>query len=226
MAQSTQTPATHVVKQGEHIASIADVYGFSSWETVWDDDGNAELRKRRPNPNTLLPGDKVEIPERKEKEESCATEKRHRFKCECPPLQLRVKFLDVGGASITDGKAKLTLGGEAITLTTDSEGMIERRIPASAQSSPLKLESKQLWEPLETTLAIGELDPIDTRTGQIARLNNLGYNAGPVQAPTSPDDEERFKSAVEEFQCEEKIKPTDGKCQGQTLEKLKTVHGC
>ena len=47
MAQSTKTPATHIVKQGEHIASIADVYGFSSWETVWDDDGNAELRKRR-----------------------------------------------------------------------------------------------------------------------------------------------------------------------------------
>lgn len=26
MAQSTKTPATHTVKQGEHIASIADVF--------------------------------------------------------------------------------------------------------------------------------------------------------------------------------------------------------
>jgi len=220
------TPTTHTVKQGEHIASIADAYGFSSWETIWEDDANADLRKKRPNPNTLLPGDKVAIPERVEKEESCATEKRHRFKCECPPLELRVKFLDVGGEPIKDGKARLGLGGDLITLNTDAEGMIERRISASAQNSSLRLESKQLGEPFETTLAIGELDPIDTRTGQIARFNNLGYNAGPIRDATGPDDQERFKSAVEEFQCEEKIKPIDGKCEGQTLEKLKTVHGC
>lgn len=226
MPSSATSPTTHVVKQGEHIASIADNYGFSSWETVWDDAANAELRKKRPNPNTLLPGDKVTIPVPEKKELDCATEQRHRFVCKVPPIKLRLKVLDVAGQPISNATVKLSGGDEAGVLKTDASGMVERRIFPATHALRVKIESPKLPETFESQLSVGELDPIDTRTGQIARLNNLGYHAGAVRLPESPEDEERFKSAVEEFQCEEKISPINGKCEGATLDRLKQAHGC
>jgi hypothetical protein len=226
MSSAPNSPSIHVVKQGEHIASIADTYGFSSWETVWDDSGNAELRKKRPNPNTLLPGDKVSIPFPLKKEESCATEQRHRFVCKVPPLKLRLKVLDVAGNPISNATVKLSVGDEAGTLKTDASGMVEKTIFPTMHKIRVKIESDKLFEPFNSELFVGGLDPIDTRTGQIARLNNLGYHAGAVRPPECPDDEERFRAAVEEFQCDQKISPINGKCEGSTLDRLKEVHGC
>ena len=71
---------THIVKQGESVAGIAKKYGFSNWLTIYNHADNAELKQKRPNPNVLYPGDKVVIPEKTVKEESGATEQRHRFR--------------------------------------------------------------------------------------------------------------------------------------------------
>jgi hypothetical protein len=49
----------HIVKQGEHIASIAENYGFSQYSTIWNDAANADIRKQRDNPSVLSPGDKL-----------------------------------------------------------------------------------------------------------------------------------------------------------------------
>src|SRR5262249_27218002 len=67
---------------------------------------------------------------------------------------------------------------------------------------------------------IGDLDPEDTTSGQLARLNNLGYLPGDG---TDPD---AFRSAVEEFQCDHPPLKVDGTCGKKTEEQLKMVHGC
>jgi hypothetical protein len=71
---------------------------------------------------------------------------------------------------------------------------------------------------------VGHLDPVDTPTGQKARLNNLGYFAGSL----AKEDEALFKSAVEEFQLERMGggAAVDGKCGPKTQAKLKEAHGC
>jgi len=69
----------HKVEQGEHLTSVAKRYGFSDWRSVYEHPGNVELRARRPNPDVLLPGDRVAIPEKKRKAVPAATEQRHRF---------------------------------------------------------------------------------------------------------------------------------------------------
>ena len=71
-------------------------------------------------------------------------------------------------------------------------------------------------------LSIGGLDPLDEESGQRQRLNNLGYNAGEVDS----QDPQQFKSAIEEFQCDFKVKPLDGICGPVTQAKLKEVYGC
>ena len=46
------------VMQGDSISSLAMQAGLS-WETVWHDVKNAELKALRKNPNVLMPGDMV-----------------------------------------------------------------------------------------------------------------------------------------------------------------------
>jgi N-acetylmuramoyl-L-alanine amidase len=71
------------------------------------------------------------------------------------------------------------------------------------------------------SLHIGELDPVDTFSGQQARLNNLGYFPG----SSDQDDDPQFLSAAEEFQCDHGL-TVDGKIGPKTQAKLKQVHGC
>ena len=61
---------------------------------------------------------------------------------------------------------------------------------------------------------------LDSVTGQKARLNNLGYDAGEVNDEVTL----RYKSAVEEFQCDQKL-TVDGDCGKGTQGQLKKVHG-
>ncbi|HEY8211709.1 MAG TPA: hypothetical protein VIG99_29705 [Myxococcaceae bacterium] len=60
-------PKEHVIQDGECILSVADTAKVSKYHTIWDDPLNAELKKTRPNPNALVVGDKVQIPDPKEK---------------------------------------------------------------------------------------------------------------------------------------------------------------
>jgi LysM domain len=85
----------HTVVQGEHLSSIARKYGFSSYKTIWDHGQNAELKKKRQNPNVIFPGDLLFIPDKGEKEESRSTEKRHHFKLKAEKPKLRLFLEDL-----------------------------------------------------------------------------------------------------------------------------------
>lgn len=83
----------YVVKQGECIDSIAFENGFF-WETIWNHAENSALKQKRKDPNILLAGDEVFIPDKEEKKESCATEQRHRFRRKGVPAMIRIRLLE------------------------------------------------------------------------------------------------------------------------------------
>ena len=112
-------------------------------------------------------------------------------------------------------ECELRVGLTCYKLATDGEGRIEKRIPISATSGKLTIQG------MVFPFQIGYLDPIDEVTGCQARLNNLGYYAGPL----GQADDKRIRLAVEEFQCDHGLK-VDGVCGPNTLSKLKEVHGC
>jgi len=214
----------HIVEQGDYLSKLARKYGFADFHTIWDHPNNAELKKKRQNPNVLFPGDRLFIPTRETKEESRATEKKHRFAVKQNKLMLRLTLEDAFFKPIANANCELIVNGNTFKLVTDGKGKLEQEVPADAEQGTLRI--KDAVTPLNDQLIviqIGHLDPVDEVSGQKARLNNLGYFAG----QTAQNDENLFRSAVEEFQCEHMgTSAVDGKCGPKTQAKLKEVHGC
>ena len=188
----------HTVKQGEYLSKIAKEYGFADYKAIWNHPENAEFKKKRKNPNILYVGDKLFVPVKEEKEVSGATEQRHRFEVIRSGLKLRLVLKDIGYKPLANTKCVLHVDGEEFELTSDDQGLVEHAIPSSAEQARLQVDDPNSPIDLEVPIHIGHLDPIDTVPGQKARLNNLGYFAGPLDK----EDEALFKSAVEEFQCD------------------------
>ena len=212
----------YTVEQGDHLSKIAKDNGFTDYTVIWDHPNNADLKKQRQNPNVLFPGDQVFIPEMEEKQESGATDKKHTFTINKKTLKLRLVLEDIYEKPIAGAQCALLVEGQTFQLTTDANGKLEQEIPLDAKEGTLTIRGDQT--PFANDIIpikIGHLDPIDELSGQIARLNNLGYFAGPLAG----SDTDALESAVQEFQCDNSLN-IDGICGPQTQSKLKQVHGC
>lgn len=207
----------HVVEQGEHLTQIALRYGVTDYCVVWDDPQNADLRLRRQNPNVLMPGDVVYIPDRQEKRELLPTGQRHRFRLSASPLKLCIVLKESDGQPLSGLACTLEIDDARFALTTGEDGRIEKEIEATAREGRLCVPDAGIEFPFH----VGHLDPVDATSGIAARLANLGY----YLAPVDPLDESELQAAVEEFQCDYGL-TVDGICGPKTQAKLKDVHGC
>ena len=204
------------MQQGDHTSGIAEQFGFRTFKTLWNDPNNAQLRQDRKDPHILFPGDQVFIPDKQTKKQFAPTAKVTTFKLDASKLTLNLKLQDVNGDAIANNPVTISVEGSVVPPpTTDGDGKTSSDIKKTAKDGFLVVQDMQF------PLKIGFLDPVDKQSGQIARLNNLGYEAGP---PDSVD-AEAFESAVEEFQCDSKL-PVNGTCDDATQAKLTEVHGC
>ncbi len=217
---------THIVEQGEHLSGIAADYGFPSHLPIWNHGQNEKLRQERQNPNILFPGDALFIPDIEQRFESRSTGATHSFvSAAAEKLVLRVVIQDESAEAVAGVDYVLQVGSDVDRKKTSASGSIEKVIPPDAKEGRLIVQPTDLAVDLDVTINIGHLDPETEVTGQIARLNNLGYDAGEVQSPADDDARLQFRSAVEEFQCNCEL-PVDGACDENTQAKLKEVHGC
>src|SRR5262249_18638965 len=151
-------------------------YHFGDYTIIWDHGNNADLKTKRPNPNVLNPGDTVFIPDKTPRTESRATTATHSFKIEIPKLEVRIQILGFDGERANALPSKIKVESDEQSLNCGPTGMLRKPIQRSDENGNLTVESLHIDVPFK----IGYLDPVDEPTGQQARLNNLGYNAGPV----------------------------------------------
>lgn len=193
--------ASHVVRKHECLSSIARGHGFSDWRTIWDHPANAELRRRRRNPNVLLPGDEVYVPDPAPKSVACATGATHRFRLRRPTTRLRLALEDVDGHAFAEVAYRLAIdGGEAEEGETDAAGRIDHPVPCDAVRGTLVLWLGAVGDATRSRvveLHLGGLDPSDSVTGAQARLNNLGFRAGREDGVIGP----RTRAALGRFQA-------------------------
>jgi LysM repeat protein len=217
----------YTVKQGDYLSKIAAQNGFSDYNTIWNDPNNADLKTQRQNPNVLYPGDQLYIPDKQTKDYSKPVDQQHTFKSTASPLKLRLKLARFYAPPIANTPCDLYVGGNLVKVTSDANGIVEQTIPKTAQDAKLTVhqqitvKDQSLPNDFDITIKIGNLDPVDKLSGQVARLSNLGYYRQDLDQVDDPE----FVSAVEEFQCDNGL-TVDGDCGPQTQAKLKDVHGC
>ena len=212
----------YMVKQGDYLSKIAKEQGFFDHLTIWEHPQNKALTDKRKNCNVLAPGDELFIPDKTIKEESGATGRTHRFQLKTGKLLLRLVVEDLYGKPVANAKCELRVDDALFQLVSSGNGKIEQEIPITAQQAELNIKSGETpLQNVKLRIEIGHLDPVEEVSGQKARLSNLGYYLGSLDE----DDASSFKSAVEEFQCDQGL-AVDGDCGPRTQAKLKEIHGC
>ena len=199
----------HVVQDNDCFSSLGEKYGIP-WQTLWNHPQNAALKQKRKNPNVLMAGDVVFIPDKKVKEESGATDKTHKFKKKTEKVWLRLRLLEEDKPR-KNLKYTLEIGDEKITGTTDGNGKLEQKIRASATEAKL-ITKEDIFH-----LSIGRLDPIDETSGAEQRLRNLGYLG---KGSTAAD----LTKATTDFQ-EKKGLDKNGALNDATKNQLRDSHG-
>lgn len=196
------------VKQGEQLSGIAAEEGFADFHTIFDHANNETLKAKR-DPHVLFPGDDVFIPDREDRTEVRATDDVHRFTVSIQPLFLRCKLLDLQRDPIASAPCGLKIDGEDVApVTTDGNGILLQRIGRLAKTAdiaaelppPKVLADGEDPEPRHASfhVKIGSLNPETKLSGQQARLNNLGYQAG-----YDVRDLDQLLWAAEEFLCDD-----------------------
>ena len=202
----------YTVQQNDCLANLAAQFGFS-WKTIWNHPQNAQLKQKRKNPNILLPGDIVFIPEKKLKEESAASQKLHRFKKKREKVMFRLRLLEEGEPRRNTAYT-LLVGDLTFRGTTNGEGKLEHEIPADAHSAILTTAEDSY------SLQLGGLDPVEEVSGAQHRLQNLGF------LPAAADGElnESTSAALRDFQQQHGL-TVNGELTEATKSKLLEIHG-
>lgn len=205
----------YTVKQGDCLSSIAHEFGFT-WQKLWNDSANADLRSLRKNPNVLYPGDIVRIPTVKELSFALKSNAWNRFVINRERAELRLT-LQINGAPLAGVAYSVTVdGGEPSTGTTDGEGKLRIAVAPDARLAELRLE-----EALVYTVRLGGLDPVATVTGLQSRLAALGFYCGAIDGAFGP----LTRSALRIFQSASGLTVT-GESDDATQSALASAFGC
>lgn len=219
-------PFIHTVKQGECLSSIAALYGFADYRTIYDDPANAELARRRKDPHLLFPGDCIVIPDNRHRQVACKSGQLHVFSIKRTRRFLRLILKDAEDKALANLQYTLQAGNEHKTGTTNPDGLLEAWIRADVEEAQLTL----LPDKLCISLRIGHLDPVehdDSKepivSGIQARLNNLGFASDGIDGQLG----EPTRSALRRFQ--EGVlrrQDPDGAPDAETRSTLSRMHGC
>lgn len=209
---------SHVVAPGECLASIAEHYGFADPAVIYNHPENAALRRERPDPNVLLAGDVVAIPDRKLRELRAATEQRQRVVVKRRPVELRLRLLDDQRQPRAGLPFVVEFQDQSIRGTTDGDGVVTAAVPSWLPAATVRVSDHGTEEVFQ--VALGYLDPADSADGVMQRLTNLGYRC---EIPGLPADV-ALRFTISNFQRGTGL-PVTGELDDTTRQRLVEVHG-
>jgi hypothetical protein len=205
---------TYTINDGDCMNTIAQTYGFF-WSTIWNHTENAALVKLRNDPNVLLPGDQVFIPDKEPKEESGATGQVHTFRLKGVPVKLIFQLLDFDGSPRAGEPYTLDVDGTVKSAVTGSDGVISMVIPPNAKKAKITITETQE----EYDFDLGYMNPVSDPKGLQARLQNLGFLKGDITGTI----DDQTKQAIRRFQEAKNLKVT-GEADQATQDALLAAH--
>jgi len=207
----------HVVEQDESVESIG-ARARRLPKTIWDAPENKELRDKRKDPNVLMPGDRLFLPQIEAETFSIPTGGSQAFVLDQPDSRLQLQLVD-GTEPRANKPYVLRVDGKELRGSTDGDGKLDCPVPVLARMAELTVGEGD--EVVTYELELRGLDPVTEPTGLQARLANLGYDAGPVDGEAGL----RTRAALAAFQKDQGLEPT-GELDASTRSKLEEKHGC
>lgn len=211
--------AKHVVRQGECLSSIAAKHGFGDWRTIYDHPKNAELKKKRPDPNMLFPGDEVFVPERKARKLTVKTGQEAKITVKVSQRELHLRLLDDRHRPLKDAAYTIEAPGLFRAGVADAEGKLEEVVPGDVPKVEVYSGGRR-WVVDLAGLNPASGAPDDGISGVQGRLRNLGYGPAWADGVLGPE----TRAALSAFQRDHGLK-VDGEVNRDTLEKLEEIHG-
>ncbi|HDP24292.1 MAG TPA: LysM domain-containing protein [Deltaproteobacteria bacterium] len=203
-------PKEYTVRQGDCLNSISEKHGLF-WQTLWDDPGNKALKDRRKDPNVLQPGDILTIPDKREKNEDCSSDSKHRFRKKGVPAKMKVQLV-IEDEPIKNQPYSMMIDDQFWSEgTTDGDGYLETAVPPQVKTGKIIVGPPD--NRISFSVDFGTLDPLDTEDGALQRLRNMGYEVG-----------EDPRGALESFQEKEDLTVT-GELNQATRDRIKEVFG-
>jgi LysM domain len=163
----------YVIKQGDHLASLAHRYGFDA-DTVWNDESNADLQKLRTDPAILFPGDVLHIPDQMPRRpvwRSLQAGTTNSFSSDAPRIPVAIQFVFDDGSPRSSVACSIDELPDQADLQTDGSGVLTLKVPVNQDVLHVTLADTGD----QYVLRLGEMDPVDTVSGMFKRLQNLGY---------------------------------------------------
>lgn len=134
--------------------------------------------------------------------------------------KLKIYLKDDLGNSLRNVDFELDVAGHLITASTDAQGYLEAGLPADPTQSAIHFYRKNPDASIQHfTLRMNDAAAVDTVKGLQARLNNLGFDAGPVDGIMG----RKTKAATREFQAAHGL-VVDGISGPQTQNRLLAEH--
>ncbi|MEM9693881.1 MAG: peptidoglycan-binding protein [Myxococcota bacterium] len=205
----------YVVQQGDFLVRIAARAGVEPRE-IWDLPENEALRDLRGNPDTLFPGDVLQVPIVEPPSLPISAGTSNRYEAVVPTANVRVALRD-GAGEPRAGVAFTVLGlPQPIEGATDGEGMVDVDVPINLGTVTLLVDG----DPTRYQINVGHLDPVEADSGVRQRLTQLGY----LSAAARRDDPEELAGAIRRFQLAEGIDAT-GEPDAATRTALRDTYG-
>jgi hypothetical protein len=241
----------YIVQPGDCISSLAGARGLK-WDTVWNHPKNAQLKAKRKDPNVLMPGDVIYLPDLDPRIEDRHTDQRHEFVLLGERTTLRIRLLYPEDTDDTTAAARPSPPehGARHIVDGDPETTVQKReVPRSNAPYTLSIDGVSIS---------GRTDGqgyIETRIPSTAQAGSLIIDAGtlrqtviPIQlgyldpleevsgvkqrlanlgfdgGDTSSEVNEAFGAALRAFQEVNGLDIT-GEADETTLRKLKSIHG-
>jgi uncharacterized protein involved in type VI secretion and phage assembly len=213
-AQGDMQP--YLLRQGDYLAKLAFAHGFDA-DKAWNDGKNAELKAKRKNPNILHPGDIVYFPRAPRQGKPLQKGTSNAYAVNVPRTTVRLKLSDVrlfNTSYVVEGLGSIPKG------TTGADGGITLQVPVHVRVLNISFPEKHIT----CAVRVGNLDPVDERSGARRRLEHLGYRRASEVSETEADAEASDRLAFAAFQRKEGLEPT-GELDDATKSALTKAHG-
>ena len=170
------------VLDGDSMGLIANKLGFRDWRELYHHEANAEFRSACPDPNLLVPGSSLVVPDKPpQRHETRPTGEEHRFVLRRSGDVVRLRLRDPLGAPLCGWTYQLELAGESTSGTVPASGDLE--VPLTKPVAKGSLTVAPADDPeaqIEIELLVGGLRPADDPHGVQARLANLALYHGEI----------------------------------------------